>query len=268
MLQAFVITFREGLEAFLIVAISLSYLRKTGRQHLVPPVYWAVGFSIVTSAAAGYLFSLASNQALWEGSLATFAALFVGTLVVQMWRAARTLKRNIQERLGSVAGASTQRMAWLGIFLFVVLMITREGMETALLLGTLMFQVKAPPMIAGAFAGIVAAAGIAVLWSRFGHRINLPRFLQVTAVFLFVFVVQLLIYGVHELSEANVLPNSLQIHDATEPYGPDGIYGSWLSLALIAIPLAWLLISAINDRMRRRKAPAQPIADCRLRIAD
>ena len=35
MLQAFVITLREGLEAFLIVAISLAYLRKTGRPGLV-----------------------------------------------------------------------------------------------------------------------------------------------------------------------------------------------------------------------------------------
>ena len=37
MLQAFVITLREGLEAFLIVAISLAYLRKSGRGELVPP---------------------------------------------------------------------------------------------------------------------------------------------------------------------------------------------------------------------------------------
>jgi len=41
MVQAFVITLREGLEAFLIVAISLAYLRKTGRQALVPAIHWA-----------------------------------------------------------------------------------------------------------------------------------------------------------------------------------------------------------------------------------
>ena len=37
MLQALVITLREGLEAFLIVAISLSYLRKSGRGSNFPP---------------------------------------------------------------------------------------------------------------------------------------------------------------------------------------------------------------------------------------
>ena len=67
MLQAFVITLREGLEAFLIVAISLAYLRKTGRPGLVSAVHWGIGVSIVVSVAAALLFQQASNQALWEG---------------------------------------------------------------------------------------------------------------------------------------------------------------------------------------------------------
>ena len=54
---------------------------------------------------------------------------------------------------------------------------------------------------------------------------NLARFFQVTAVFLLIFVVQLLIYGFHELTEANIFPNSQVWHDATEPFGPDGVDG-------------------------------------------
>ena len=44
-----------------------------------------------------------------------------------------------------------------------------------------------------------------------------------------VFVAQLLIYGFHELTEANILPYSEPLHWATEPYGPDGRYGQYLS---------------------------------------
>ena len=66
---------------------------------------------------------------------------------------------------------------------------------------------------------------MAWLWSRYGHRVNLGLFFQVTAVFLLVFVVQLLIYGFHELTEANIFPYSEPLHWATEPYGPDGRYG-------------------------------------------
>ena len=71
---------------------------------------------------------------------------------------------------------------------------------------------------------------------------NLARFFQVTAVFLLVFVVQLLIYGFHELAEANVLPNSEALHWATEPYGPDGVYGQYLTYLLVALPLGWLAV--------------------------
>ena len=75
--QAFVVTLREGLEAFLIVAISLSYLRKTGRQTLLPAVHWGIGASILLSVGAGLLLARAANQALWEGVLALVAAVLV-----------------------------------------------------------------------------------------------------------------------------------------------------------------------------------------------
>ncbi len=257
MLQAFVVTLREGIEAFLIVAISLSYLKKTGRGDLLSPVYWGIVVSLISSALAGYLFSLVSNQSLWEGMLAILAAILVASLVIHMMRAARTLKTRIQTRLERAAEASTTMAAWLGIFLFIVLMVTREGMETTLLLGTLLFQMKAASIFIGALGGVLAAALLAFLWSRYGHRVDLRRFLQVTAIFLLVFVVQLLIYGVHELAEGNFLPNSVAIHDATEAYGPDGLYGKWLSFGLVAIPFAWLLVSLLVDRLSRMKGGHQ-----------
>src|SRR5678815_5595588 len=109
--------------------------------------------------------------------------------------------------------------AFLGVFLFTVLMVSREGMETALLL----MQLKETLHLAlGAALGLVGAAGLAALWSRYGHRVNLGLFFQVTAIFLFVFVVQLLISSVHEMSEQNMLGTlSAPIHDATESWGPD-----------------------------------------------
>src|SRR3954454_12477468 len=99
MLQAFVITLREGLEAFLIVAISLAYLRKTGRGALVPAVHWGIAASIALSIGAGVLLAQAANQALWEGVLALVAAVLVGSLIVHMWRVGRHLKRDIEGRL-------------------------------------------------------------------------------------------------------------------------------------------------------------------------
>ena len=102
-----------------------------------------------------------------------------------------------------------------------------------------------------ATAGTVLAASVAWLWSRHGHRVNLARFFQVTAVFLLIFVVQLVIYGFHELTEARIFPYSDALHWATEPYGPDGMYGRYLSYLLVALPLTWLLVASMVERRRR-----------------
>ncbi len=249
MLQAFVITLREGLEAFLIVAISLAYLRKSGRSELVPAVHWGIVLSVVLSVIAAFLFQRAANQALWEGVLAIAAAVLVATLIVHMWRHGKRLRAEIEGRLQR----STSRTGWtaaIGIFGFTLLMITREGMETVLLMSALLFQVRSAEVLAGAVLGTLAAASVAWLWSRYGHHVNLGRFFQVTAVFLLVFVVQLLIYGFHELTEANILPYSEPLHWASEPYGPDGRYGQYLSYLLVLLPLSWLGISTLLSGRR------------------
>jgi high-affinity iron transporter len=243
MFPAFLITLREGLEAFLIVAISLTYLRKTGRNALVPAVHWGIGLSILISIGAAFLFSRASNQALWEGVLALVAAALVATLIVHMWRHGKRLKRDIETRLEASA-LQLGAKAFAGVFLFTVLMITREGMETALLMGTLIFQNSPVEITAGAAGGVLSAAFVAWLWSKYGHRVNLALFFQVTAVFLAVFVVQLVIYGLHELTEANLFPGSEALHWATEPYGPDGRYGQFLTYLLVLLPLGWLAFAA------------------------
>src|SRR5262249_20047305 len=94
---------------------------------------------------------------------------------------------------------------------------------------------------------------IAWLWSRYGHRLNLSRFFQVTAVFLFVFVIQLLIYGFHELTEANIFPGSQSWHDMTQPYGPDVVYGHYLTYLLVLRPLGWMGVWRLlpEDRSER-----------------
>jgi high-affinity iron transporter len=248
MLQSFIITLREGLEAFLIVAISLAYLKRTGRHHLASAVRWGIVISVAVSIGAGVLLGQARNQSLWESILALVAAVSVTTLVVHMWRTGRRMKRDIEGRLESSAGKAGVA-AFAGVLGFTVLMITREGMETALLMNTLLFQIKAPAIITGAIGGTVCAAAVAWLWSRYGQRVNLSRFFQVTAIFLLVFVVQLLIYSFHELMEANIgIPNSDALHWATEPYGPDGRYGQLLTYLLVLLPLGWLLLSNVFHR--------------------
>lgn len=246
MYTALMITLREGIEAFLIVAITLAYLKKTGRPALAGAVYAGTGVALLVSWAASFAFAQAENKPLWEGMLALVTAVLVATFTVHVLRTAKYMKRTLEGRIEQVA---TNRWAWWGVFGFTVLAITREGMEAALLLASTFVQSDMQDFFAGALLGLLAAAAIAALWGRFGHRVNLGRFLQVTAVFLLLFVVQLTIYAFHEFTEAGVLPlDNSYWHVATEPYGPEGVYGHWLSYGLVAIPLAWLFVAVIRSR--------------------
>ena len=246
MFNAFMITLREGLEAFLIVAITLTWLRRTGRAELGRAVHLGIVVALVVSYLSSLMFARADNQPLWEGVLALVTAVLVGTFTVQVLRTAKHLRRDIEGQL-EAAAARKGRWAFAGVFAFTVLMITREGMEAALLLSSTFVQTGTRPFFYGALAGLAAAAALALLWGRYGHRINLGRFLQVTSVFLLMFLLQLLVYGFHELTESGLLPiDNGYWHVVTEPYGPEGLYGQLLTYALVLLPLTWLLWTAMR----------------------
>ncbi len=244
MLQAFIIVLREGFEGFLIVAIILAYLRKSAEQWLEPAVYWGILVSIIASAGLGYLLREGVNQSFWEGVLGIVTIIMVGTLVVQMWLIGPRFKLDVENKLFRLSSGVSRWAALIGVFLFSVLMITREGMEMVVML----IQVRQGRFVAGALLGVVAAALLSYAWLRFSYLINLRRFFKVTGIFLLLFLVQVGIYSIHEFSEAGVLPNSETIHTATEQFSPAGLYGKWFSLLIVITCAVWLAAGWVSDR--------------------
>lgn len=270
MLNSFIIVLREGFESFLLVAVILAYLRKSGQKWLSTPVYLAIVFALAASGAlayvlnngvdesivsgmfgvtiGGYVNQFFANEALREAVLGAVAVVMVGTLVIHMWRTGPKVQQRMRERLTAMSSKSSRIVAVLGVFLFTFLMIVREGMETALLL----MQVKDPNLINGALLGLAAAIAFALGWARFGHLINVRRFFQVTSIFLLLFMVQVAIYSFHEFTETGLLPNSEFLHTATEKFSPDGLYGKWFSPIMIGICALWLLGAWLMDRTKPR----------------
>ncbi len=252
MFQAFIIILREGFEAFLIVAIILAYLHKTRKSFLVPAVYWGIGTSIFVSAGMGYLLYQGFNGPFWEGFFGLISAVFVTAFVLHMWKTAPYLKCDMENGLQQAVSEKTAASAWLGVFAFTVIMISREGMETALL----MLQVQDPQMWTGILLGVAASAGMALLWVRFNSLINLKIFFQVTALFLLLFVIQILIYSFHEFTEAGILPNSEYLHSITEAYSPEGYYGKWFPLVMVGVCAVWMI--AAGFRHKKQTAAGAP----------
>jgi high-affinity iron transporter len=250
MIPALIIVFREGFEAFLTVAIIFAFLRKTGRDWLRPAVYAGIVASIIASFALGW-WLMRVNQSFWEGVLGLIAAVLVASFVVHVWRTAPKMKGDMERRLDVYSSPASRLIAVAGVFGFTTLMVTREGMETALML----IQVRNSRFIVGSLLGIGAAAAMSWAWAHYGHRIDVKRFFQVTGLFLLLFTVQILFYSIHEFSEAEVLGRwSEAIHNATEPYSPVGIYGKWLSIGMVGLCAAWLIGASMKDRLERSRA--------------
>src|SRR5690606_18563827 len=146
---------------FLIVAIILAYLKKSGRQQLTRVVYIAIGASILVSAALGWVLMQGANQPLWEGVLGLVAIPFIVGLVIHMWRVGPRLKQQMEATLAARTAEPSSPAAYLGVFLFTVLMVSREGMETALML----FQVQSANVVQGAILGLLAALLMAWAWA-------------------------------------------------------------------------------------------------------
>src|SRR5437660_10216617 len=101
MLEAFIITLREGVEAALIVGITLAYLAKIGRPELRKSVYAGLGAAFVGSIAVAILLSRTHlNEDVFEGWVMLAAAFFVVTMIIFMMRTGRRLKGEIEGKVG------------------------------------------------------------------------------------------------------------------------------------------------------------------------
>jgi FTR1 family protein len=205
MLQALIITLREGVEAALIVGITLVYLAKIGRSELRRVVYLALGAAVMTSVAAAALFARTEfNQEIFEGWVMLGAALLTVSMIVFMMRTARKLRGQIETRVGSLA----ERGSAFGLFAFVFLMVLREGVETVLVLAAVSLNSAELMNFLGTLLGIALAVVFGVMFVKGSVRVNLQKFFRITTVILFFVAAQLLISGLHELSENGVLPSS------------------------------------------------------------
>lgn len=252
MLETAVVVFREGLEAFLVVAIMLAYVTKTGRGNLKKPIYTGVVIALLISATTGWHIAGLAQDPLWEGALALIAGAFVASFTLYVMKNAKNIRGNIGESLEKKAqqeGAGAD----IGVMLFTILMVSREGMETALMLGALSGQENALQMWIGAIAGAALVGMIAYLWISQSSKINLRLFLQVTGVFLILFSLELFLYGLHEMSEMNALPfigedMNVTFHIWTEII-EHPIISNVIAVALLVIPCAWLGGSFVREKL-------------------
>ncbi|HEY6330388.1 MAG TPA: FTR1 family protein, partial [Blastocatellia bacterium] len=235
MFQSLVVTLREGVEAALIVAIVLGYLRKVGRSDLARSAYAGLGLAVVLSVILGILFRrLEIDEDRFEGWMMLIGAVFVASMVFWMWRTASKLKGEIETHISKVAAQSAEGFSF-GVFIFVFMMIAREGVETVLFLGAVQLNTSAMMNFIGGITGLALAVVFGILFVKGSIRINLRKFFSITSIILIVVAAQLLISGLHELSESMILPSSEREMSIIGPIVKNDAFFYLVVLALTAV---------------------------------
>ena len=210
MLSAFLISLREGVEAALVVGIILVYLSRTGRSQLARFVWSGVAVAGTLSLALAIaLERWQINQDGFEGLLLLLAAVFVISMIVWMNRVARHLRKHIEQKIEDYAVRAGSAAGW-GIFLFVFLMVVREGVELALILRAVELSSEGIQTWIGTIVGLLAAVAVGLFFFKGTLKIPLHRFFAATTIILWLVAAQLALTGLHELSEAQWLPSSRQ----------------------------------------------------------
>lgn len=254
-MDSLVITFREGIEAALVVGIMLTYIRKTGRRGLgrwiltgtVAAIVFSVGAALALGASG-----LTTENPVVEGVLYAVAGAAVLSMVVWMWRNSRNARGRVESRMGAIVDESkSDTRIGLSLLLLAFFMVAREGVEIVLFLsaGVLGGGTSTSVVIGGA-AGLVLAVAYGVLYAKGSARIDLTLFFTLTSIVLILLAAKLIGGSIHEFEEAGLLPMS-----ETMAHFFDAFSGSVLIDWLFLAALVASLVAPYAQRKLRGPSP-------------
>jgi len=212
MLAALLISFREGLEAALIVGIVIGYLVKTGQAKQVRVAWAGVAAAVILSALIAFGIDVIGAELktpweqIFEGATMLLAVAVLTWMIFWMRFQARFLKASLEKEIHTAA-ISGQMWTLFGV---AFLSVFREGVETALLLSASAFVANGGGTLVGALLGLGLAAALGWLIYASTVRLNMRLFFNITSVLLLFFAAGLLANGVHEFQEVNLLPATIE----------------------------------------------------------
>jgi len=211
MLGAFLITFREGLEAFLLVGILLSYLRRMDAQQYNKYLYLGVGMGLLFSLLVAYAFQVLIDEFdneryrhfLLSGIL-MFAVCVLTYMAIWMQKQARQHSNQVQQNLAALITTGNL----FGMVLLAFLAVLREGFETVLFLSALMYQepFSASSGLTGGLLGILLSIALVWVMLQGVRKVPLATFFQYSSLLMLIIAGGLLASSVNMLQAVEVVP--------------------------------------------------------------
>jgi len=252
-ISGLLILLREGLEAILVLAAILAFLRNTGQQSAVRSVNVGWGLALLaglgTWALAAYVIDVSGSQReLLEGATALFASVMVLWLGVWMHdrRHAAAWQDYISQSL--VGGGGRFGFAVLAFF-----SVYRELFEVILFYETLWLQAGPAghnAVLAGGATALVLLFGLAWIILRGSAKLPLTLFFSINAALLCALSVVFAGHGVKALQEAGIF--------GTRPvaffdFDWLGIHADAYSLTAQAVAIAAIIVLYGRSRVAEKR---------------
>ncbi len=243
MLASFLITFREALEAALIIGIIAAYVAKIDRKDLNRYIYAGIIGAVVASTGVALVFKLVygelqgTAEQLFEGGAALAAAVVLTYMIFWMAQNSKQIKGEVQEKIDlSISKGQT-----MGITALSFIAVFREGVETVLFLGTLAIHSLFDTLL-GFAAGIVVVVVISFVMFKGMHSLDISKFFKYTSILLILFSAGLIATAVGEFNEAGIIPLVVEhVWDINPPQNLDGSYPLLHEKGLIGSGLSSLI---------------------------
>ncbi|HLC60122.1 MAG TPA: FTR1 family protein [Candidatus Nanoarchaeia archaeon] len=232
MLESFLVTSRETLEAGLVIGIVLAYLNKTNNHDYKKTVYYAVAFGILASVLAAFTFTSfagefeGATEQIFEGITMLIGAFLLTTMILWMMQQ-RHLAKEIEGKVEKHLLNSQAIFSHFGIFMLIFIAIIREGIETVIFLNALNYQSGIDFL--GGTLGIIAAITVGYAFFVSTRKINLKKLFNISSVLLILFAAGLVAHGIHELEEAKLVPGIITpLFNINNILSDNGIAGGFL----------------------------------------
>ncbi len=243
MLASFLITFREALEAALIIGIIAAYVAKLGRKDLNRYIYAGIIGAVITSAGVAFVFKIVygefegTAEQLFEGAAALTAAIVLTYMIFWMANNSKQIKGEMQEKID----IAISKGEMLGIAALSFIAVFREGVETVLFLGTPAINSPIDTLI-GFIFGVAAVIFLSFVMFKGVYKLDIGRFFKYTSILLILFSAGLTAFGVHELNEAGIIPPVIEhVWDVNPSQNLDGSYPALHDKGIIGSSLKALI---------------------------
>ncbi|MFJ3368615.1 FTR1 family protein [Pseudomonas sp. NPDC086251] len=252
-ISGLLILLREGLEAILVLAAILAFLRNTGQQSAVRSVNVGWGLALLaglgTWALAAYVIDVSGSQReLLEGATALFAAVMV--LWLGVWMHDRRHAAAWQDYIKSSLVGGGGRLGFATLAFFSVY---RELFEVILFYETLWLQAGPAghnAVLAGGATALVLLVGLAWVILRGSAKLPLSLFFSINAGLLCALSVVFAGHGVKALQEAGIFgTRPVQFFD----FDWLGIHADAYSLSAQAVAIIAIIVLYSRSRMAEKR---------------